>query len=155
MYLRSHSCERDVFYRDFETIIITDNFGRYAVYFCIKCMICYTNHGLNLFSTIVELRKRYFYAAAKKDLFTSTVFFSNLLDKVVIGIIGHVVVQLKMELGEINFFAAAEKFKLFLAHLDVLKWARINGCKWSSWTCNWAAKSGHLDVLKWARENGC
>ena len=23
------------------------------------------------------------------------------------------------------------------------------------WTCEWAALNGHLEVLKWARENGC
>jgi len=40
-------------------------------------------------------------------------------------------------------------------HLDVLKWARENGCPWDEWTCEYAAGSGHLDVLKWARENGC
>ena len=40
-------------------------------------------------------------------------------------------------------------------HLDVLKWARENGCEWDSWTCSNATQNGHLDVLKWARENGC
>ena len=43
----------------------------------------------------------------------------------------------------------------FDGHLDVLKWARENDCKWDSWTCTYAAGNGHLDVLKWARENGC
>jgi len=41
------------------------------------------------------------------------------------------------------------------AHLEVLKWARENGCKWDSWTCSNAAEGGHLDVLQWARENDC
>ena len=40
-------------------------------------------------------------------------------------------------------------------HLEVLKWARENGCPWDEVTCAYAAKGGHLDVLKWARENGC
>src|SRR5271165_4484675 len=40
-------------------------------------------------------------------------------------------------------------------HLEVLKWARENGCKWNSLTCSNAAENGHLEVLKWARENGC
>ena len=40
-------------------------------------------------------------------------------------------------------------------HLEVLKWARANGCPWDEATCAWAAKYGHLEVLKWARENGC
>ena len=40
-------------------------------------------------------------------------------------------------------------------HLDVLQWARENGCEWDYWTCCRAADNGHLYVLKWARENGC
>ena len=40
-------------------------------------------------------------------------------------------------------------------HLEVLKWARENGCEWNSNTCANAALNGHLEVLKWARENGC
>jgi hypothetical protein len=40
-------------------------------------------------------------------------------------------------------------------HLEVLKWARANGCPWTSDTCSYAAKGGHLQVLKWARANGC
>ena len=74
---------------------------------------------------------------------------------IVSGIFVHVVMQLKMELGKINFFAAAVKFKLFLAHLHVLKWARENGCEWYSCTCAYAAENGHLEVLQWAKNNGC
>src|SRR5260221_381167 len=40
-------------------------------------------------------------------------------------------------------------------HLEVLKWARENGCEWNSSTCSNAASGGHLEVLKWAREHGC
>ena len=41
-------------------------------------------------------------------------------------------------------------------HLEVLKWARENGCKeWSAFTCAEAAFGGHLEVLKWLREQGC
>ena len=40
-------------------------------------------------------------------------------------------------------------------YLDVLRWARANGCPWDERTCSWAAECGHLDVLKWARANGC
>jgi hypothetical protein len=40
-------------------------------------------------------------------------------------------------------------------HLDVLQWARANGCPWNEWTCSWSARNGHLEVLKWARANGC
>ena len=35
--------------------------------------------------------------------------------------------------------------------LDLLKWARQNGCEWDSWTCSCAAENGHCEVLKWAR----
>ena len=40
-------------------------------------------------------------------------------------------------------------------HLDVLQWLRVNGCPWNKKTCELAAKSGHLHVLRWARINGC
>jgi hypothetical protein len=39
--------------------------------------------------------------------------------------------------------------------LEVLKWARSEGCPWDSNTCSWAAENGHLEVLKWARSEGC
>ncbi|KAL6051432.1 Ankyrin repeat domain-containing protein [Balamuthia mandrillaris] len=42
-----------------------------------------------------------------------------------------------------------------LGHLEMLQWAKENGCPWDKLTCTWAAKEGHLKVLKWARENGC
>jgi phosphoserine aminotransferase len=40
-------------------------------------------------------------------------------------------------------------------NLEVLKWARENGCEWESNTCSCAAWNGHLEVLKWAKNNGC
>jgi hypothetical protein len=40
-------------------------------------------------------------------------------------------------------------------HLEVLKWARENGCSWNENTCTYAAKNGHLEVLKWAIMNRC
>ena len=40
-------------------------------------------------------------------------------------------------------------------HLEVLQWARLNGCPWDELTCILAANNGHLDVLQWARLNGC
>ena len=43
----------------------------------------------------------------------------------------------------------------FGGHLNLLKWARENGCDWDSLTCTAAACNGHMDILKWARENGC
>jgi hypothetical protein len=40
-------------------------------------------------------------------------------------------------------------------HLEVLKWARENGCPWDYRVCTHAAANGQLTVLKWAIENGC
>jgi hypothetical protein len=40
-------------------------------------------------------------------------------------------------------------------HLEVLQWARANGCPWDWLTCADAAYNGHLDVLQWAQANGC
>ena len=40
-------------------------------------------------------------------------------------------------------------------HLEVLQWARANGCPWDEETCAWAAENGHLEVLQWARAHGC
>ena len=40
-------------------------------------------------------------------------------------------------------------------HLEVLQWARANGCPWNVDTCYQAVGSGHLKVLQWARANGC
>ena len=40
-------------------------------------------------------------------------------------------------------------------HLEILKWARENGCEWDQQVCSYAASIGHFEILKWARENGC
>ncbi|KAG5178057.1 hypothetical protein JKP88DRAFT_330616 [Tribonema minus] len=44
-------------------------------------------------------------------------------------------------------------------HLEILKWARADGCRWNEQTCSGAAKRGHLAVLQWARDwahtSGC
>lgn len=40
-------------------------------------------------------------------------------------------------------------------YLDVLKWARENGCPWREFVCECAALNGHLQVLKWLRANDC
>jgi hypothetical protein len=40
-------------------------------------------------------------------------------------------------------------------NLEMLKYARANGCPWDEGTCAAAARGGHLDVLMWARANGC
>jgi len=39
--------------------------------------------------------------------------------------------------------------------LDVLQYARANYCPWDEWTCACAAKGWHLEVLKWAWEHHC
>jgi hypothetical protein len=41
--------------------------------------------------------------------------------------------------------------------LTLSHYGRVNGCEWDwdSWTCAYAAERGHLDVLQWARANGC
>jgi hypothetical protein len=40
-------------------------------------------------------------------------------------------------------------------YLEVLKWAKEQGCDWDSYTCAYAAAGGHLETLVWAREHGC
>ena len=40
-------------------------------------------------------------------------------------------------------------------HFEMLQWAHANGCPWDEWTCAYAAKGGHLEVLQWLRANGC
>jgi hypothetical protein len=47
------------------------------------------------------------------------------------------------------------KYAAYGGHLDILKWARANGCPWGRTTCAFAAEGGHLEVLQWARENDC
>ena len=46
--------------------------------------------------------------------------------------------------------AAAKK-----GHLDVLRWARENGCPWDNETTHQAVRGGHRKVFQWARQNGC
>jgi choline dehydrogenase-like flavoprotein len=45
---------------------------------------------------------------------------------------------------------AAEK-----GHLECLKYAHENGCKWDNYTCSRSAEHGNLECLKYAHENGC
>ena len=40
-------------------------------------------------------------------------------------------------------------------HLEVLQWARRNGCPWDDNTTAFAAREGRLEVLQWLRENEC
>ena len=39
--------------------------------------------------------------------------------------------------------------------LEILQWARQNGCHWDWWVCSSAALNGCLEVLQWACQNGC
>ena len=39
--------------------------------------------------------------------------------------------------------------------LEVLQWARANGCAWDGGACCGAAQGGQLEVLQWAKANGC
>ena len=40
-------------------------------------------------------------------------------------------------------------------HLDVLKWAKSNGCKWDSRTCDYAKESGNDKLIQWLENNDC
>ena len=40
-------------------------------------------------------------------------------------------------------------------HLEVLQWARANGCPWDADTCVAAVDEQRHDVFLWARENDC
>ena len=39
-------------------------------------------------------------------------------------------------------------------HLEMLQWARANGCPWNEYTCSYAAEEGHDVILEWAIANG-
>ena len=40
-------------------------------------------------------------------------------------------------------------------HLEVLKWARANGCPWNNRVLHYAAKYKHAAIVNWAVTNGC
>ncbi len=42
----------------------------------------------------------------------------------------------------------------FSGHLEVLKWASANGCEWHTTICANAAHCGHFELLQWACANG-
>ena len=39
-------------------------------------------------------------------------------------------------------------------HLEMLQWARANGCPWNWLTCANAKAKGHFELLSWAKANG-
>ena len=40
-------------------------------------------------------------------------------------------------------------------HLEVLQWARANGCPWDNQTLLEARENGHSELENWAIANGC
>ena len=40
-------------------------------------------------------------------------------------------------------------------NLELVKSLRAAGCLWDHFTCSGAVDKGHVEVLRWARENGC
>ncbi len=56
----------------------------------------------------------------------------------------------RLRVGRVYVLGAAK-----YGHLEVLQWARANGCPWDEKTCLGAAEGGHLEVLLWAHANGC
>ena len=47
------------------------------------------------------------------------------------------------------------KLVAFFGSVELLAWAKDNGCPWSARVCALAAEGGHLAVLQWAREHAC
>jgi hypothetical protein len=43
----------------------------------------------------------------------------------------------------------------FFVSVQLLAWAKANGCPWVARVCTLAAKGGRLEALQWAREHGC
>ncbi len=52
---------------------------------------------------------------------------------------------------ELNTCASAARG----GHLEVLQWARANGCPWDEKTCARAVDIRHLESLQWARATDC
>jgi len=38
------------------------------------------------------------------------------------------------------------EYAITIRNLDLLKWAKQNGCPWDEYTCSLAAENGHLEV---------
>ena len=47
------------------------------------------------------------------------------------------------------------EMEVFLTSAARLAWAKEMGCRWDASVCAVAARGGHLEVLKWARAQGC
>ena len=49
--------------------------------------------------------------------------------------------------------AVALKLRDFVGSVELLAWAKDNGCRWDAHTCALIAAGGRLEVLQWARDN--
>jgi len=47
------------------------------------------------------------------------------------------------------------KLKYFVGSVEMLAWAKDNGCPWKDGTCALLAEHGNLTVLQWARDHDC
>ena len=63
---------------------------------------------------------------------------------------GNWAIDLKNTLNERIIEAAT-----FNGNLEAVQYTRTLGISWNSYTCSNAARNGHLQLLKWARVNGC
>ncbi|AVK76339.1 Ankyrin repeat protein [Pandoravirus kuranda] len=50
---------------------------------------------------------------------------------------------------------AAPALAAMRGHFDTIKWLHANGCPWDANTCAEAVLAGHSDILVWLRDNGC
>jgi hypothetical protein len=46
-------------------------------------------------------------------------------------------------------------FAAFAGHLEILQWARANGCPWDKKTLQYANMNGRTAVADWAKLMGC
>ena len=49
----------------------------------------------------------------------------------------------------------AFKYAALGGQIEMLLWMHANGCPWSEWTSEEAAKNGDPPMLQWSHENGC
>lgn len=86
------------------------------------------------------------------DILRNCIFNDRVLDNVTLAVCRFVCKRLK---NYILFYKFAIQNAAKEGYLEILKWARSNGCHWDESTCFYATSGGHLEVLKWARANGC
>ena len=76
-------------------------------------------------------------------------------DPTVRGVLRHVSPELRAAVKSDAEASAAMKIPVVCGRLELLRWARKQGCPWSEETFVAAAGGGHLEVLRWLREQGC